>query len=168
MAIMTPREVLARVGGFPRRTFEPGATVLSQATATGRLLFLEDGVVDVVLEDVFIARVAEPGAVFGEVAFLLDQLHSAGVIAAERSSFHVVDDPEAFLEAEPRVAIYVAQILARRLNAVNHLLAEARHRVAEPDRPPAYLLETLDRMGHALQIHFPNEAGGGRERGGGA
>ena len=96
--------------------------------------------VDVALEDVFIARVAEPGAVFGDISFLLDQPHSATVIAAEPSSFHVVEDPEAFLEAEPRVAIYVAQVLARRLNAVNHLLAEARHRVEEPDRPPAYLL----------------------------
>jgi CRP/FNR family transcriptional regulator, cyclic AMP receptor protein len=161
MAIMTPGEVLDRLGGFPLDRFAPGEAVLSQATLTGRLLFLRDGVVDVLLEDVFIARVAEPGAVFGDVAFLLGQPHGAAVIAAEASRFHVVEEPEAFLEAEPRVAIYVAQVLARRLNAVNHLLAEARHRIDEPDRPPAYLLETLDRMGHALQIHFPTEAVGG-------
>jgi CRP/FNR family transcriptional regulator, cyclic AMP receptor protein len=155
MAIMTPSEVLDRLSAFPLSSFAPGAAVLSQATATGRLLFLREGVVDVTLEDVFIARVSEPGAVFGDVAFLLDQPHSAAVTAAEVSRFHVVEDPEGFLEAEPRVAIYVAQILARRLNAVNHLLAEARHRIDEPDRPPAYLMETLDRMGHALQMHFP-------------
>jgi signal-transduction protein with cAMP-binding, CBS, and nucleotidyltransferase domain len=163
MAIITSGEVLEKVGSFPLSTFEPGQAVLSQATATGRLLFLRQGVVDVVLEDVFIARVAEPAAVFGEVSFLLEQLHSAAVIAAERSRFHVIEDPEAFLEAEPRVAIYVAQILARRLNAVNHLLAEARHRVEEPDRPPADLMETLERMGHALQIRFPSDSGSGRE-----
>ena len=157
MAIMTPGEVLDRVSGFPLLNFEPGEAVLSQATATGRLLFLRAGVVDVALEDVFIARVAEPGAVFGEMSFLLDQLHSATVLAAEPASFHVIDDPESFLEAESRVAIYVARILARRLNAVNHLLAEARHRVEEPDRPPAYLRETLDRIGDALQLHVPSE-----------
>jgi CRP-like cAMP-binding protein len=165
MAIMTPREALERVARFPLSTFEPGQAVLSQATATGRLLFLKQGAVDVALEDVFIARVAEPGAVFGEVSFLLDQLHSATVTAAERSSFHVIDRPEAFLEAEARVAIYLAHVLARRLNAVNHLLAEARHRVEEPDRPPAYLMETLERMGHALQIHGLNEPDG-RGKGG--
>lgn len=157
MAIMTPSEALERVARFPLSMFEPGEPVLSHATATGRLLFLKDGVVDVALEDVFIARVAEPGAVFGEVSFLLDLLHSATVVAAERSSFHVIEDPEAFLEAEPRVAIYLAQVLARRLNAVNHLLAEARHRIEEPDGPPADLMETLQRMGHALQDHFPGE-----------
>jgi len=157
MAIMTPSEVLGRLSGFPLSSFAPGEAVLSQATATGRLLFLREGVVDVLLEDVFIARVSEPGAVFGDVSFLLDQPHSAAVIATEASHFHVVEDPEAFLEAEPRIAIYVAQVLARRLNAVNHLLAEARHRIDQPDQPPAYLRETLDRMGHALQLHFPGE-----------
>ena len=157
MAIMTPGEVLDRLSSFPLSSFAPGEPVLSQATATGRLLFLREGVVEVVLEDVFIARVSEPGAVFGDVSFLLDQPHSAAVIAGEASRFHVVEDPEAFLEAEPRVAIYVAQVLARRLNAVNHLLAEARHRIDEPDGPPAYLRETLDRVGRALQMNYPTE-----------
>jgi signal-transduction protein with cAMP-binding, CBS, and nucleotidyltransferase domain len=166
MAIMTPGEVLDQLSGFPVSHFAPGEAVLSHATATGRLLFLREGVVDVAVEDVFIARVSEPGAVFGDVAFLLGQPHGAAVIAAEASRFHVVEDPEAFLEAEPRVAIYVAQVLARRLNAVNHLLAEARHRIDDPDRPPAYLLETLDRMGHALQIHFPTDVGGGPDQDG--
>jgi signal-transduction protein with cAMP-binding, CBS, and nucleotidyltransferase domain len=158
MAIMTPAEVLDRLSDFPLSSFAPGEAVLSPATATGRLLFLREGVVDVALEHVFIARVTEPGAVFGDVSFLLDQPHSAAVVAAEASRFHVVEDPEAFLETEPRIAIYVARILARRLNAVNHLLAEARHRIDAPDGPPAHLRETLDRMGHALQIHFPTDA----------
>jgi CRP-like cAMP-binding protein len=162
MAIITANEALDRVGGFPLCSFAPGEAVLSQATATGRLLFLKDGVVDVAVEDVFIARVAEPGAVFGDISFLLDQPHSATVTAVEPSSFHLLENPEAFLEAEPRVAIYVARVLARRLNAVNHLLAEARHRIDEPDGPPADLRETLERMGHALQNHFPTERNGAR------
>ena len=163
MASMNPRDVLDKVRSFPLRSFAEGEPVISQATATGRLLFLRAGVVDVALEDVFIARVTEPGAVFGEVSFLLEQPHGAAVIAAEAARFHVVEDPEAFLEAEPRVAIYVARILARRLNAVNHLLAEARHRIEQPDGPPAHLRETLERMGQALQIHFPTERSQSRE-----
>jgi CRP-like cAMP-binding protein len=160
MAIMTSGEVLERVRDFPLREFAPGEAVLSQATTTGHLLFLREGVVDVALEDVFIARVAEPGAVFGDVSFLLEQPHSAMVVAAEPSSFYLLEDPERFLEVEPRVAIYVARVLARRLNAVNHLLVEARRRIEEPDRPPAYLRETLERMGQALQIRFPSERDG--------
>lgn len=155
MAIMNPPDVLHKVRSFPLRSFAQGETVISQATATGRLLFLEDGAVDVGVEDMFIARVAEPGAVFGDVAFLLDQPHTASVVAVQPSSFRVVDDPEAFLETEPQVAIHVARVLARRLNAVNHLLVDARRRVAETGQRRGVLTETLDRIGRALQGHGP-------------
>jgi CRP-like cAMP-binding protein len=155
MAMMSPQEVLDKVRRFPVRRFEPGEVILSQATATGQLLFLEEGVVDVALEDVFIARVAEPGAVFGDISFLLDQPHTAEVKAVQPSSFHLVEEPEAFLEAEPKVAIYVAQVLARRLNAVNHLLVDARRRVGESEQRRGILVDTLDRIGHALQIRVP-------------
>ena len=155
MAIMNPREVLDRVRRFPLRSFAEGEPVISQATATGRLLFLNEGAVDVTLEDTFIARVAEPGAVFGDLAFLLDQPHTATVTAVQPSSFYVVEEPEVFLETEPKVAIYVARILARRLNAVNHLLVEARRRVAETDQRRGVLAETLDRIGRALQSQGP-------------
>jgi CRP/FNR family cyclic AMP-dependent transcriptional regulator len=155
MAIMSPRDVLDTVRSFPLRSFAEGEPVISQATATGRLLFLEEGAVDVGLEDTFIARVAEPGSVFGDVAFLLEQPHTATVTAVQPSSFYVVDDPEAFLEAEPKVAIYVARILARRLNAVNHLLVETRRRVTETDQRRGALTDTLDRIGRALQTHGP-------------
>jgi CRP-like cAMP-binding protein len=71
MAIMNPREVLDKVRSFPLLSFAEGEPVIFQATATGRLLFLNEGAVDVGLEDTFIARVAEPGSVFGDLAFLL-------------------------------------------------------------------------------------------------
>ena len=92
---------------------------------------------------------------FGDIAFLLDLPHTAEVTALQPSSFHLVADPEAFLEAEPKVAIYVAQVLARRLNAVNHLLVEARRRVTETHHRRGILTDTLDRIGEALQIRVP-------------
>jgi len=155
MAMLSPQEVLAKVRRFPTRSYEPGDTVMSQTTAAGQLLFLCEGALDVTLEDVFIARVAEPGAVFGDIAFLLDLPHTAEVSAVQPSSFHLIEDPEAFLEAEPKVAIYVAQVLARRLNAVNHLLVEARRRIAEAPQRRGVLTDTLDRIGQALQIRVP-------------
>jgi CRP/FNR family transcriptional regulator, cyclic AMP receptor protein len=155
MSIMTPREVLERVRGFPLRAFEPGEAVISQAGASGGLLFLAEGTVEIAIEDVVIVRVSEPGSVFGEIALLLDQPHTAAVTAVQPSSFHVVDDPQALFEAEPRVAIYIAQILARRLNAVNHLLVDARRRIAQTDEPAGPVMDVLRRMGHALQHHMP-------------
>jgi len=49
-------------------TYRAGETVLSAASTTGRLLIRKEGAVPVVKEGVEIAKVTEPGAVFGELS----------------------------------------------------------------------------------------------------
>ena len=67
----------------------------------------------------------------------------------------MVEEPEAFLEAEPKVAIYVARILARRLNAVNHLLVDARRRVDETEQRAGSCSTPSTASADALQIRVP-------------
>jgi CRP/FNR family transcriptional regulator, cyclic AMP receptor protein len=152
---ITPREVLERLSDFPIRVFEPADVVLHAGSATGRLLFLTQGSVDIVIEEAHLARVTEPGAVFGEMALLLRRPHTADVLAVQPSGFYIVEDPEPFLKTEPLVALYVAMVLAERLNAVNHLLIEARKRAAEAGERRGLLIELLDRARRALHIHVP-------------
>jgi len=80
-----------KLATLPLVTYQAGETVLSAASTTGRLLILKEGAVAVVKEGVEIARVTEPGAVFGELSVLLDQPHTADVRALEASQFHVAD-----------------------------------------------------------------------------
>jgi len=155
MPIMQPRQVLEKLTEFPIRIYEEGDVVISEGSATGRLLFLNKGAVDIVLDDVQLTRVTEPGSVFGDMSFLLGQPHTAAVLAARPSSFYIVEDPETFLAAEPSVALYIAAVLAQRLDAVNHLLVDARHQAEHADQRRGLLGETLDRMAHALHIRTP-------------
>jgi CRP/FNR family cyclic AMP-dependent transcriptional regulator len=155
MLIMEPSEVLAKLVEFPIRVFEQGDVVLSEGSVTGRLLFLKQGAVDIVMEGVDLTRVREPGAVFGEIGVLLGQPHTADVLAVQPSSFYIVEDADAFLKAEPLVALYIAMVLAQRLNVVNHLVIEAKGRAAEEGQRRGFLTETLDRLGRALQIRTP-------------
>jgi CRP-like cAMP-binding protein len=155
MLIMEPGEVLAKLVDFPIRVFEQGDVVLSEGSATGRLLFLKQGLVDIVMEGVDLTRVSEPGAVFGEIGVLLGQAHTADVMAVQPSSFYVVESADEFLRAEPLVALYIAMVLAQRLNVVNHLVIEARSRAAEAGQRRGFLVDTLDRLGRALQIRTP-------------
>ena len=76
-----------KLATLPLATYQAGETVLSAASTTGRLLILKEGAVAVVKEGVEIARVAEPGAVFGELSVLLNQPHTADVRALEASQF---------------------------------------------------------------------------------
>jgi CRP-like cAMP-binding protein len=80
-----------RLESLPVRKCQAGETLLSAGTATGRLLILKSGAVEVVKDGVQLAAVSAPGAVFGELALLMDQTHTADVRATEQSEFHVAD-----------------------------------------------------------------------------
>src|SRR5262249_48924511 len=59
-----------KLATLPLTTYQAGETVLSATSTTGRLLILKQGAVAVVKEGVEIARVTEPGSVFGELSVL--------------------------------------------------------------------------------------------------
>ncbi|MEM7025020.1 MAG: cyclic nucleotide-binding domain-containing protein [Pseudomonadota bacterium] len=155
MQVMEPREVLDKLAHYPLRVFEEGDVVLSEGSKTGRLLFLKHGAVDVVVDDVEVAQITEPGAVFGDVALLIDEAHRADVRAAQPSSFLVIDKGEDLLESEPAVLLYVAKVLARRLDTVNHLLSEGKSRSEEEEARTTLIGEMFQRIGRALQIRVP-------------
>jgi CRP-like cAMP-binding protein len=155
MLIVEPAQVLEKVSGFPLRAFERGDIVLSEGSDTHRLLFLNRGAVDVVKDEVQLTRVTEPGAVFGDMSVLLGQPHSADVLAAEPCSFYIVDHAADFLRKEPLVALYVATVLARRLDEVNRHLIQIWGRSAEPEPRRRFISETLRKIAAALQIGVP-------------
>jgi len=164
MLIVEPSQVLEKVSGFALRAFERGDVVLSEGSDTDRLLFLNRGTVDVVKDEVQLTRISEPGAVFGDMSVLLGEPHSADVLAAAPSSFYIVDHAEGFLRQEPLVALYVATVLARRLDEVNRHLIEVWGRSSEPEQRRRFV-ETLRKIASALQIRVPRfrraDQGGG-------
>ena len=76
-----------KLAALPLESFDAGETVFAEGTKTGRLLILKSGAVCIVKGGSEIARVADPGAVFGEISALLDQPHSADVAPWKRRSF---------------------------------------------------------------------------------
>jgi cAMP-binding proteins - catabolite gene activator and regulatory subunit of cAMP-dependent protein kinases len=129
-----------KIGGFPIATYQAGETVIAAASTTGRLLILRTGAVAVLREGVEIATVREPGAVFGELSVLLDQPHSADVRALEVSQFYVAD-AATLLRVDPIALLYVATVLARRLDDANQALIELR-RELEAGRPRSVIEKT--------------------------
>ena len=155
MPIIAADELLAKLSHFPIRVFEAGDVVLSEGSTTGRLLFLKTGAVDVVMNEVDLTRVDQPGAVFGDIGLLLGTPHTADVLAVRSSSFYVVEDGGEFLKVEPLAALYLAAVLAGRLDAVNHLVVEARRRATATGQRRGLVAEMIDRLAHALQIRVP-------------
>ena len=132
------------LASLPLVTYQPGETVMVDGSKTGQLLFLKKGNVAVVKEDTEIARVAEPGAVFGELSVLLNKPHTADVRALETSQFHVVD-AASLLTQNPIAVLYVATVLAHRLDAANHALIQIKHQLHSGE-PHSVVIKTVSHM----------------------
>ena len=144
MQVSDTAELERRLARLPVATYQAGETVLAAASTTGRLLILKKGAVEVIKDGVEIAKVTEPGAVFGELSVLLDQPHTADVRALEASQFHVAD-AGTLLRVEPFALFYVATVLAQRLNHANQALVELKRQVQTGD-PPSVIGKTVERL----------------------
>jgi CRP-like cAMP-binding protein len=118
--------ILELLRNHPVEHFQPGDVLLEQDHDTGRMLVLIDGQVDVLRDGVRVAGAAEPGACFGEMSALLDRAHTATVQATTAVRVAVVENPRAFLAESPAAALHIAELLARRLDALNKYLIDVK------------------------------------------
>jgi CRP-like cAMP-binding protein len=107
------------IAALPVVTYQPGDIIIAYGSRTARVLILKEGAVAIIKEDTEIAKVTEPGAVFGELSVLLDQPNKVDVRALETSQFHVAD-AAVLLTLNP-IAAHVAMVLARQLDNANDL-----------------------------------------------
>src|SRR5215831_18353806 len=135
---------------LPLVTYQAGETVIADGSRTGRLLILRKGKVAILKEDTEIARVAEPGAVFGELSILLDQPHTADVRALETSQFHVAN-AEALFAQNPMATLYVATVLAHRLDSANHALIQLKNQL-HTGQPHSVVAKTVSKMEELLAV----------------
>jgi len=144
--------ILATLESHPVQHFAEGETVLDQGESTGLLYILIQGTVEVVKDGVKVAKVNEPGSIFGDLSALLGVPHTAAVRAAKSSSFHVVADPREFLERNPAASLHLCKLLARRLDAVNKYLVDVKQQFDGHDH-----LAMVDGMLDTLMHRQPRE-----------
>jgi CRP-like cAMP-binding protein len=133
-------------------TYQPGETVIADGSKTGRLLILKKGTVTIEKEGTEIAKVTEPGAVFGELSVLLDQPHAADVRALESSQFHVAN-AATLLEQNPMAVLYVATVLAHRLNGANQALIQLKSQL-KTGEPHNVVAKTVGKMEELLAVSY--------------
>jgi CRP/FNR family cyclic AMP-dependent transcriptional regulator len=145
MAFITDIDAFKKsIASLPISAFEPGETVLTAGSTTGQLYILRQGVVEVLRDGQQIATISEPGAVFGELAIILDKPHTADVRAVERSEFHVAK-AASLLGENVAALLYVSATLAQRLDAANEVIVEIR-RELDPGKRPGPIQKALEKL----------------------
>lgn len=139
--------ILDLIQNYQVRHFEAGEVILEQGVSGGIMLVLLEGSVEVLRDGIAVASTSEPGVVFGEMSTLLDQPHTATVRAKSRSSFAVIDNPRDFLRCYAQASYYVAELLARRLNALTRYLADVKRQYEGHDHI-AMVDEVLETLMH--------------------
>ena len=135
---------------LPLVTFQAGETVIANGSKTGRLLILRKGKVAILKENMEIARVAEPGAIFGELSLLLDQPHTADVRALETSQLYVANGTM-LLSQYPNAIRHVATVLAHRLEGANRTLVQLRRQL-QAGQPHGVVAKTVSKMEGLLAV----------------
>jgi len=119
-------KILDFLAGHGSREFAAGETVIEQDVKAGELLVLLSGEVEVLRDGVRVARAKERGAVFGEMSVLLGGPATATVRATTPAVLAVIHNPQQFLIEHPQVSLYVAELLARRLDSLNKYLVDVK------------------------------------------
>jgi CRP/FNR family transcriptional regulator, cyclic AMP receptor protein len=136
-----------KCAGLAMERHQAGVNVLTSGSKTERLFVLRSGSVEIVKDGVQIAKVSAPGAVFGELAVLLDQAHTADVRTLEESDFYVAN-AATLLAHDSAVPLYVAAILAQRLDRANQALVEIKRqlRAGEPRSVIGKTVEKVEQL----------------------
>jgi CRP/FNR family cyclic AMP-dependent transcriptional regulator len=119
--------VLAEIDHIPNTIAAPGTVLISEGEQRGAIYVLIEGTVVVLKGDVRVARIRNPGALFGEMSTLLGTPYSATVMAETQVTVKEVVDGEGFLSSNLAVTLHTARLLAQRLHDSTTYLADLKN-----------------------------------------
>lgn len=154
--------ILSAALDLPEVIYPDGSTVLEEGQNPAPLLVLIRGTVLTSRGDVPISTVSEPGSIFGEIAALLSVPATATVITRGECAFRVCTvDQFDFLQSHPEISLAVAQLLARRVDALTRYLVDIRDQYGDQ----LGHLSVMDTVLGSLSQHHstPFEPGSDRE-----
>ena len=154
------QQLLELTAGRPERVLDAGEPLLTEGEPPAHLYVLVEGRLVVRRGGDDFVAIDAPGACVGEMAVLLGRTHTASVVAVERTRVRVIEDAAATLDDDPAILHAVATLLARRLDLVNHYVADLQHQYRDVDGGLGMVGEVL----RTLASHHGDEVAPGSER----
>ena len=137
-----------------------GHVLIAEGRPLTGIYFLESGELEVRKGDVLIAEIYEPGAVFGDMAFLVKTEPTATVRAVTPCILRHVADPVQFFREHPDATLHMAEILARRLDSLNRYLVDIKNQFKDRADHLGIIDEVLDALMHKHPRNIPRREAG--------
>ncbi|MGY2874917.1 CRP/FNR family transcriptional regulator, cyclic AMP receptor protein [Marmoricola sp. URHA0025 HA25] len=141
-------DLLAYATELPLLSVAPGETLIEEGTSPGRMFVLQEGAVVIEHDGVPFARIDTPGAVFGEMAWVLEKPATATVRAVGEVEVRVVDDPMLFFTDAPGAALTVLRTTASRLDGLTQYLVDVKQQFGGEDGHLGMVGQILDHLVH--------------------
>jgi CRP-like cAMP-binding protein len=141
-------EILGYCADLPLRAVPAGEVLIAEGSEPGALLVLLSGAVTIERDGVPFARIDHPGAVFGEMSWVLAKPATATVRASQPVQVRVMADPEGFLAAHPAAAVEVLRMTAARLDGLTQYLVDVKAQFAGLDGHLGMVDQILDALVH--------------------
>jgi CRP/FNR family cyclic AMP-dependent transcriptional regulator len=139
---------LSFLQALPLLSVPAGHVLIEEGQPVTGLYFLESGEVEVLKGGTLIAEIFDSGAVFGDMAYLLQTAPTATVRMLTACKLREVAAPAEFFRQNPEVALHVAQILARRLDSLTRYLVDVKHQFKDRADHLGIIDEVLDALMH--------------------
>lgn len=133
---------------LPLEEVEAGGVLIHEGAPPSRMLVLVSGTVTVERDGTPFARIDFPGAIFGEMSWILDKPATATARASTDVVVHVVDDPERFFRDRPGAALAVLEMTATRLDGLTQYLVDVKNQFAGNDDHMAMIDRILSSLVH--------------------
>lgn len=145
---------------LPSFSTAAGHVLITEGQAVTGIYFLVRGEVEVLKGGTLIAEVYEPGAMFGDMAYLLQVAPTATVRTLTPCEFRHIADPGEFFQRYPEVALHLAAILARRLDSLNRYLVDIKLQFKDRSDHLGIIDEVLDALMHKHPRNIPRREAG--------
>jgi len=142
------KSMLDLCNGLHERALEPGDYLLVEGETDDLLYILIEGEVDVLKGETLVNCQADPGAIFGELALLLNRPHTASVRASKATRVYVTDQAREFLRSSPELSYHLAVMLGRKLNSITSYLVDLKQQFADRTDHLVMVDEVLDSLLH--------------------
>jgi len=141
-------DLLGFAADLPLVTVAPSETLIEEGAHPGRMYVLQQGAVVIEHDGVPFARIDTPGAVFGEMAWVLEKPATATVRAVGEVEVRVVEDPKVFFTDAPGAALTVLRTTASRLDGLTQYLVDVKQQFGGEEGHLGMVSQILDHLVH--------------------